>query len=156
MYSPATVLLPFMYRPVNVFTASYNVPSKHKAFHYNICTMLDQQRRWADVVQILYKCFVFAGFSCHSLTVRVDLHPLVFRPCTVDSLARVHLTHTRLHTVHRALVCVLIPIKIFDMSKTLRDPLRLRPETVIWRLLYDLQRSSAFCHLFMNVRQTKQ
>ena len=29
---------------------------------YNICTMLDQRRRrWADVVQILYKCSVFAG-----------------------------------------------------------------------------------------------
>ena len=29
---------------------------------YNICTMLDQRRRrWADVVQLLYKCFVFAG-----------------------------------------------------------------------------------------------
>ena len=29
---------------------------------YNICTMLVQRRRrWADVVQMLYKCFVFAG-----------------------------------------------------------------------------------------------
>ena len=29
---------------------------------YNICTMLDQRRRrWADFVQMLYKCFVFAG-----------------------------------------------------------------------------------------------
>ena len=29
---------------------------------YSICTMLDQRRsRWADVVQMLYKCFVFAG-----------------------------------------------------------------------------------------------
>ena len=28
---------------------------------YNICTMLDQrQRRWADVVQMLFKSFVFA------------------------------------------------------------------------------------------------
>ena len=27
---------------------------------YNICTMLDQhQRRWADVVQMWYKCVVF-------------------------------------------------------------------------------------------------
>ena len=32
-------------------------PSKR----YNICTMLAQRRRrWADVVQMLYKCFVFA------------------------------------------------------------------------------------------------
>ena len=29
---------------------------------YNIYTMLDRRRRrWADVVQMLYKCFVFAG-----------------------------------------------------------------------------------------------
>ena len=29
---------------------------------YNICTMLDQNRIfWADVVQMLHKCFVFAG-----------------------------------------------------------------------------------------------
>ena len=29
---------------------------------HNICTMLDQRRRrWADIVQVLYKCFVFAG-----------------------------------------------------------------------------------------------
>ena len=29
---------------------------------YNICTLLDQRRRrWADVVQMLYTCFVFAG-----------------------------------------------------------------------------------------------
>ena len=27
-----------------------------------ICTMLDQRRRsWSDIVQMLYKCFVFAG-----------------------------------------------------------------------------------------------
>ena len=31
---------------------------------YNIFTMLDQRRRrWADVVLMLYKCFVFAGLS---------------------------------------------------------------------------------------------
>ena len=28
---------------------------------YNICTMLGQRRRrWADVVPMVYKCFVFA------------------------------------------------------------------------------------------------
>ena len=32
---------------------------------YSICTMLDQRRRrWADVVQMLYKCFVLAGTAC--------------------------------------------------------------------------------------------
>ena len=35
------------------------VNAKHQ---YNICTMLDQRRRrWANVVQKLYKCFVSAG-----------------------------------------------------------------------------------------------
>ena len=31
---------------------------------YIMCTMLDQRRRrWANVVQMLYKCFVFAGYN---------------------------------------------------------------------------------------------
>ena len=43
-------LAPFVYIPAN---------TKHL---YNICTMLGQcRRRWADVVQMVYKCFVFAG-----------------------------------------------------------------------------------------------
>ena len=38
--------------------AKYPVNTKRL---YNICTMLEQRRRrWADVVQILYKCFVLA------------------------------------------------------------------------------------------------
>ena len=38
---------------------------KNKTFVY-ICAMLDQRRRrWADVVQMLHKCFVFAGLSQH-------------------------------------------------------------------------------------------
>ena len=33
---------------------------------YNICTMLAQRRRhWADIVQMLYKCFAFARLSAH-------------------------------------------------------------------------------------------
>ena len=38
-------------------------PSKHKTF-VNICIM--RRRRWAGVVQMLYKCFVFAGNSSWS------------------------------------------------------------------------------------------
>ena len=39
----------------------YSNPANTKHL-YNICTMLDQRRRrWAVVVQMLYKCFVFAG-----------------------------------------------------------------------------------------------
>ena len=34
---------------------------KSVLYLYNICTMSDQRRRrWADVVQMLYKCFVLA------------------------------------------------------------------------------------------------
>ena len=36
-------------------------PSEQKTF-VNICTMLVQRRRrWTNIVQMLYKCFVFAG-----------------------------------------------------------------------------------------------
>ena len=39
------------------------VPANTKHM-YNICTMLDQRQGcWADDVQMLYKCFVFAGVS---------------------------------------------------------------------------------------------
>ena len=47
---------------------------------YSICTMLVQRRRrWADVLQMLYKCFVFAGnapclLGCQRL---VDCHVAV-------------------------------------------------------------------------------
>ena len=41
----------------------YSIPANTKHF-YNFRTMLDQRRRgWADVVQMLYKCFVFAGIA---------------------------------------------------------------------------------------------
>ena len=40
-------------------TRVYQVSAKHL---YNICTMLvRRRRRGADIVQMLYKCFVFAG-----------------------------------------------------------------------------------------------
>ena len=47
-------------RTISIMVAGYPVNTKHL---YNICTMLGQcRRRWADVVQMLYKCFVFAGY----------------------------------------------------------------------------------------------
>ena len=50
-------------RKIFVCMAATATPSKHKTLIlYNIRTKLDQRwRRWADVVQMLYKCFVFAG-----------------------------------------------------------------------------------------------
>ena len=42
-------------------TLQFPVDTKHL---YNICTMLDQRRRrWADVVQMLYRFFVLAGLA---------------------------------------------------------------------------------------------
>ena len=39
----------------------YPANTKHL---YNICTLLDQRRRrWGDVVKLLYKYFVFAGYG---------------------------------------------------------------------------------------------
>ena len=44
-------------------TLSIKIPVNTKHL-YNICTMLDQRRRrWADVVQMLYKSFVFSGID---------------------------------------------------------------------------------------------
>ena len=44
-------------------------PSEHKTL-YKICTMLDQRRRrWADVVPMLYKCFVLTG----SMVSKIDM-----------------------------------------------------------------------------------
>ena len=41
----------------------YIIPRMHKHL-YNFRTMLDQRRRrWADVVEMLYKCFMFAGIA---------------------------------------------------------------------------------------------
>ena len=48
---------------------------------YNICTTLDQRRRrWADVVQMLYKCFVFAGMTNlpGQLTFELSIKRLIF------------------------------------------------------------------------------
>ena len=43
------------------------LPLKHSSYPkhlYNNCTTLDQRRRrWADVVLMLYKCFVITGWS---------------------------------------------------------------------------------------------
>ena len=47
-----------------------DVTTQQKTKHlYNICTMLDQRRRrWAGVVQMLYKCFVSVGHSKKSFS----------------------------------------------------------------------------------------
>ena len=48
-----------------------------------MCTMSDQrQRRWSDVVQMLYKCFVFSGqqlFCIHTSSPQKHILQLVDR-----------------------------------------------------------------------------
>ena len=52
---------------------SIAVNTKHL---YNICAMLDQRRRrWAHVVQMLYKCFVFSG---HDIIHSSICEPFIF------------------------------------------------------------------------------
>ena len=38
--------------------------SANTKYLYTLCTMLEQRRRrWAEVVQLLYKCFAFVGYT---------------------------------------------------------------------------------------------
>ena len=47
--------------------SQWTLPVNTKHLH-NICAMSDQRRRrWADAVQMLYKCFVFAGLGTPTL-----------------------------------------------------------------------------------------
>ena len=69
----------------------YRASTKHL---YNICTMVDQRRRcWADVVQMLYKCFVFAGYppevvsTFSQLSVPSEKH--LYNICTMPGQRRV-------------------------------------------------------------------
>ena len=46
---------------------------------YNNCTMFDQRlRRWSNIVQLLYKCFVFTGFTINSSS-HADLIGIIWR-----------------------------------------------------------------------------
>ena len=43
---------------------------------YNMFTMVDQRRRrWSDIVNMLYKCFVFAGYITLA---KHDTHIIIF------------------------------------------------------------------------------
>ena len=69
--------------PKGMPTFMVRVNTKHL---YNICTLWDQhRRRWADVVQMLCKCFVFAGLGdCHKL------NPI----CSQIMPAKLHVLHS--------------------------------------------------------------
>ena len=55
------------WRPESLLFSGTRIISANTKHLYNICTMLDQRRRrWADVVQMLYKCFVFDGMLLQS------------------------------------------------------------------------------------------
>ena len=55
-------------RPNNANSIFYWLPDPVTQKHlYNICTVLDwHRRRWADVVQMLYKCFVLLGWLANN------------------------------------------------------------------------------------------
>ena len=51
-------------RQSHVPRCRYDICPANTEHLYNICTMLGQRcRRWTDVVQMLYKCFVLAGWG---------------------------------------------------------------------------------------------
>ena len=63
-----------MYTPFSTYPLTWHVEGHGEMLRWllanplntkhlcNLCTVLDQRRRrWADFVQMLYKCFVFAG-----------------------------------------------------------------------------------------------
>ena len=55
----------------------------------NICTMFDlRQSHWADVVQMLYKCFVFTG---QTLVISTHISELV--TCTIQNKLSVMFSH---------------------------------------------------------------
>ena len=45
-----------------------NSPSKHKTFVQHLYNVGQRLRRWSNIVQMLYKCFVFAGYCSHGDT----------------------------------------------------------------------------------------
>ena len=48
--------------PRPITSSGWHYSAANTKYLYNICTMLDQRQRcFADVVEMLYKCFVFAG-----------------------------------------------------------------------------------------------
>ena len=58
----------FTINPQEKINLSLSVSPINTKHLYNICTTLDQRRRhWANVVQMLYRCFVFAGWYCHTI-----------------------------------------------------------------------------------------
>ena len=56
---------PFIPKGANYAFTTFTLANPKNMKHlYKICKMLDQhRRRWADVVQMLYKCFVFTGMD---------------------------------------------------------------------------------------------
>ena len=53
--------------------------------------LVQRQRRWADVVQILYKCFVFAGLQL----LAAYLRGFARRPTDSKTLSRLHIVGLR-------------------------------------------------------------
>ena len=63
---------------------------------YKICTMLDQRRRrWADIVQMLYKCFVFIlpdlPYSMNKRCLLIWILTDLAAACDISSLSAVYI-----------------------------------------------------------------
>ena len=85
----------------NVICYLIPVNTKHL---YNICRMLDQRRRrWADVVQMLYKCFVFAGMHnyCFITYVKKAMFLVMSVGWFVSGQGIIHLILMRIRTTIR-------------------------------------------------------
>ena len=53
--------------PIFYKKASFPANTKHL---YNICTAAAQRlRRWSTIIQMLYKCFVFAGLATDHIVI---------------------------------------------------------------------------------------
>ena len=51
-----------------IYSDIYNDFPVNTKLLYNMCTMLDQRRRHgADIVKMLYKCFVFTGLRVQAI-----------------------------------------------------------------------------------------
>ena len=111
-------------------TCVFPVNTKH---FYSICTMLDQRRRrWADVVQMLYKCFVFAGLR-HML----HMHRKILRKLGVEQ----HVTWNSTGCVFRNMLlnteCFIVYGNTQNMlSNTLRKRLVSNMLRCVWPALW--------------------
>ena len=60
-------------------------PRKHKTFLWYLYNVDQRRRRWADVVKMLYKSFVFAGHTTRIININCRLIGLIYTSKPVSS-----------------------------------------------------------------------